>query len=91
MTYNVCILEGHLSIVIVNSRKTNEMLIGSVLKDSPRSVTLNGIPVERINTFKLLGVHVANDLKWMRHVDAILSKASSRLCFLKQLKRAGVR
>ena len=59
--------------MIVDSCKTNEMLIGSVLKDPPLSVTLNGIPVERVNTFKLLGVHVANDLKWTRHVDAILS------------------
>jgi len=55
--------------MIVNDRKTNEMLIGSVLKDPP----LNGTSVERVNTFKLLGVHVANDLKWTRHVDAILS------------------
>jgi len=76
--------------MIVNGRKTNEMLIGSVLKDPPLSVTLNGTPMERVNTFKLLGVHVANDLKWTRHVNAILSKASSRLNFLKQLKRAGV-
>ena len=39
--------------------------------------------------FKLLGVHVANHLKWTQHVDAILSKTSSRLYFLKQLKRSG--
>ena len=36
--------------------------------------------------FKLLGVHVASDLKWLQHVDAIISKAASRLLFLKQLK-----
>ena len=40
-------------------------------------------------TFKLLGVHDANDLKWTCHVDAITSKISSRLYFLKQLKRPG--
>jgi len=49
----------------------------------------SGTPVERVATFKLLGVHVANDLKWLQHVDAISSKVSSRLHFLKQLKRSG--
>jgi len=37
----------------------------------------------------LLRVHLANDLKWMQHVDAISLKVSSRLYFLKQLKRSG--
>jgi len=45
------------------------MLIGSVLcRDPPLSVTLSGAPVERVTTFKLLGVHVANDLKWAQHI-----------------------
>ena len=39
--------------------------------------------------FKLLGVHVASDLKWSHHVDVITSKAAARLHFLKQLKRSG--
>ena len=76
--------------MIVNGRKTKEILFGSILKDPPLSVTLSGTPVERVATFKLLGVHVANDLKWMQHVDAVSSnKVSSRLNFLKQLKRSG--
>ena len=44
---------------------------------------------ERVTTFRLLGVHVMNDLKWAQHVEAISSKAASRLHFLKQLKRSG--
>jgi len=75
--------------MIVNGRKTKEMLIGPIHKDLPQSVTLSGTPVERVTTFKLLGVHVANDLKWAHHVDAITSKISSRLYLLKQLKRSG--
>ena len=35
--------------MIVNGRKTKEMLIGSVLKDPQLSVTLSGTPVERAN------------------------------------------
>ena len=75
--------------MIVNDRKTKEMLVGSILKDPPSSVSLSGTPVERVTTFKLLGVHVANNLKWTQHVDVISSKVSSRLYFLKQLKRSG--
>ena len=58
----------------VNSRVTKEMLFGSILKDPPLFATLKGTPVERLTTFKLIGEHVANDLKWMQHVDAIPSK-----------------
>jgi len=77
--------------MIVNGRKTKEMLFGSILKDPPLFATLKSTLVERVTTFKLLGVHVANDLKWMQHVDAISSKVSSRLHFLKHLKRSGAR
>ena len=33
---------------------------------------------------------MSSDLKWMEHVDAITSKAASRLYFLKQLRQADV-
>jgi len=65
--------------MVVNGRKTKEILIGSILKDPPLPVTLSSTPVERVTTFKLLGVHVANDLKWGQHVNIISSKTASRL------------
>jgi len=43
--------------MIVNGRKTKEILFGSVLKDPPLSVSLGSTPVERVTTFKLLGVY----------------------------------
>ena len=54
-----------------------------------RLVNLSGTPAERVTTFKLLGVHLASDLKWTQRIDAITSKAAPRLHFLKQLKRSG--
>jgi len=65
--------------MIVNGRKTKEILMRSAVKDPPLSVTLTGTPVERVTTFKLLGVHVANDLKWTQHIETITSKAPSRI------------
>ena len=38
---------------LVNDRKMKELLIGSVIKDPPPPVSLNGTPVERVTTFKL--------------------------------------
>ena len=46
--------------------------------------------IERIHVFKLLGVLINSSLKWNDHVNFICSKASSRLYFLKLLKRSGV-
>ena len=74
----------------VNGRKTKEMLLGPIAKDQPPPITLRGTTVSRVSAFKLLGVHVSSDLKWTEHVDAITSKAASRLYFLKQLRRADV-
>ena len=73
----------------VNGTKTKEMLIGPISKHPPPQLSLDGATVDRVTTFKLLGVHVANDLKWTQHVKAISSKVASRLYFLKQLKRSG--
>ena len=42
--------------MIVNGHKTKEMLVGAILKDAPPHVTLSGTPVERVTSFKLLGV-----------------------------------
>ena len=73
----------------VNGRKTKEMLIGPLAKNPPPPLSLNGTLVDRVSSFKLLGVHISTDLKWKEHVQVIASKAASRLHFLKQLKRAG--
>jgi len=54
-----------------------------------RTTAFSGETVERVAAFKLLGVHVSNDLKWAQHIQAISAKGASRLYFLKQLKRAG--
>jgi len=59
----------------INSCKTKEMLIGSISKDPPPHLMLGGATVDRVTTFKLLGIRVSSDLKWAYHVDAIVSNA----------------
>jgi len=43
-----------------------------------------------VSCFKLLGVHISDNLLWNNHTDSICSKANTRLYFLKRLKRAGL-
>ena len=46
--------------------------------------------VDRVATFKLLGVTIMNNLSWEEHVSVISTKASKRIHFLKLLKRSSM-
>jgi len=46
--------------------------------------------VKQVHSFKLLGVIIDDDRKWSMHVNTICSKESSRLHFLKVLKRCSL-
>jgi hypothetical protein len=76
--------------MLINSKKTKEMLFGPLAKTAPALLASGSGSVEQVTTFKLLGVHISNTLQWECHVEAVCSKAASRLYFLKQLKRAGL-
>ena len=53
-------------------------------------IKLGASEVERVSQVKVLGVIPTNDLKWQGHIDYVCSKGSSRLYFLRMLRRAGV-
>jgi len=81
---------SHSNLMNINWSKTKEMIIGPLAKQSVPLITVNDNTIQRVNVFKLLGVTVDSDLKWDSHVSAMCSKASSRLYFLKLLKRSSV-
>ena len=74
----------------VNTKKTKEMLLGPVRNKEVIPLLLNNSCIERVHSYKLLGLNITDRLKWNEHVSAICSKAASRLHFLKLLKRAQV-
>ena len=74
----------------VNTRKTKEMLIGNIRANPPPTLQLHGHSIERVQSYKLLGLYVTDTLKWNEHVSRICSKAAQRLHFLKQLKRSAM-
>jgi hypothetical protein len=81
---------SHLNFMNINTKKTKEMLLGPVSKNPPPSIAFGTCVVDRVTSFKLLGVIIADNLNWEHHVNAICAKAGNRLHFLKLLKRSSV-
>ena len=74
----------------INTSKTKEMFLGRLIAANfPHLSTSAGL-IERVTTFKLLGINFEANLSWSLHINTIAAKASKRLYFLKQLKRAGL-
>ena len=42
-------------------------------------VVIGGNSIERVKAYKLLGVHISNDLKWTHHVENIVKNGHKRL------------
>ena len=53
-------------------------------------ILINNKSIDVVPSVKLLGLTISEDLKWNQHVMDICKKVSSRLYFLRQLKRAKV-
>ena len=56
-------------------------------KALPDPIIINDHTVERVSTYKYLGVVLNNDLSWSNNTDYIISKLNSRLYCLKKLKK----
>mgnify|MGYP001548856308 CR=1 FL=1 len=74
----------------INTSKTKEMLLGPLSSANLPLLTMSTGIIDRVTSFKLLGVHIDATLSWATQVENITKKATTRLYFLKQLKRAGL-
>ena len=57
--------------------------------ENPLIIVIGSNTIERVMTYKLLGVYVSNDLKWNHHVEVIVQKGNRRLYSLRVLKQCG--
>ena len=76
----------------LNPKKCKEMYI-DFMKNSIttlRPISIGNKEVERVRTYKLLGVIISDDLKWNAHAEYVIAKAAKRLYALRLMKRAGV-
>ena len=59
-------------------------------RDPQPPVSINGAVVERVETFKYLGVNIHEGLKWEAHTAKVVAKAQQRLYGLRRLKKFGL-
>jgi hypothetical protein len=76
--------------MLINHNKTKEIILGNINHNKLPALSIGGHTIQRVNSFKLLGIIISDDLRWEAHISAICSKVNSRLYFLKQLRRAGL-
>lgn len=63
--------------LLLNTSKTKEMVMDWRRKRAePSPLQMGGVCVEKVSTFKFLGVHVTDDLKWHANTDALVGKAT---------------
>ena len=71
----------------LNPQKCKEMYV-SFMKNSITAMQLVGVGnqgVERVGSYKLLGVIISDDLIWNAHVEYVIAKAAKRLFALRLL------
>ncbi|KAI3353619.1 hypothetical protein L3Q82_004816 [Scortum barcoo] len=74
---------------ISTSSKTKELIVDfrRRQREEHAPLSINGTTVERVNSFRFLGVHIREDLTWTHHTDFITKSARQRLFFLSRLRR----
>ncbi len=73
----------------LNVSKTKELIVDFRKRQQrPYSpLTISGTPVERVCSFKYLGVNISEDLTWTTHIQTQVKKARQRLYHLWQLRK----
>jgi len=71
----------------INTKRTKEMLFGSIQLHPPSLIVINDGTVECVTSFKLLRLNIANNLSLEEHITSVCNKANKRLHHLKLLKR----
>ncbi len=74
--------------ISLNVSKTKELIV-DFRKRQQRPYTplmISGTPVERVSSFKYLGVNISEDLTWTAHIQTKVKKAVQRLYQLRKFR-----
>ena len=77
----------------LNPSKCKEMIISfsNECCDKLPPIKLDEMEIERIDSIKVLGVHLNNKMNWKDHINFIYKKASQRTYNIIVLKRSGLK
>lgn len=68
-------------------RKTEIIMDFRKRSTDPAPLSINGECVDRVHSFKFLGLHITDNLSWTVNTAAVAKKAQQRLHFLRVLRR----
>ncbi|KAL0195794.1 hypothetical protein M9458_009366, partial [Cirrhinus mrigala] len=72
----------------LNIKKTKELVIDFRRhQEELQPLEIMGEEVERVSSFKFLGIHVSEDLKWLVNTTVLVKKPQQRLYFLRSLRK----
>lgn len=73
--------------LVINAVKTKEMVVDFQRRRSavPSPVDIQGTDIEKVDSYKYLGVHLNNKLDWTHNTDALYRQGQSRLYLLRRL------
>ncbi|KAI5088762.1 gastrula zinc finger protein XlCGF28.1-like [Silurus meridionalis] len=74
--------------LLLNISKTEELIVDFSVKQewSYQPLNINGTPVDRVDSFQYLDVHITQDLSWSFHINTLVKKAQQRLYHLRRLR-----
>ena len=74
----------------VNTKKTKEIVFGSVPESHSAPITIHGEAIEQVGSYTYLGVIVDSLLSWKEQTDAVCRKTKQRIYFLRRLRSFGM-
>ncbi|KAK1794815.1 hypothetical protein P4O66_010027, partial [Electrophorus voltai] len=74
--------------LLLNVSKTKELIVDCSKKQEQhyQPVRISGTMVERVDSFRYLGVRISQDLSWSRHTNSLAKKARQHLYHLRRLR-----
>ncbi|CAB3983437.1 Hypothetical predicted protein [Paramuricea clavata] len=80
---------AHRNKMKLNAKKTKDKWICfKAAIPEPPHLKIGDDTIERVKSFKLLGLWIDNTLKWNTHIDEIARRANKRLFYLRECRRA---
>lgn len=71
----------------LNVTKTKELVVDFRKRKPPVTpISIRGVDVEVVESYKYLGVHIDNKLDWSKNTEVLYRKGQSRLYFLRRLR-----